>query len=68
MDMRDEMAEIRGEVMDIYQDKLSDKWECLLFGSNDFIYMPREGYEPSIFIRFMMRLCFDCKWVRKEKK
>jgi hypothetical protein len=62
-------AKMSEECVILSQPKLSDKWECLLFGSdkNGFTYTPREGYEPNIFVRFMMRLCFDCKWIRKGR-
>lgn len=48
--------------------ELSDKWICYLFGGNEragFSYVPPKNYEPNICVRIMMRLCFDCRWVKK---
>jgi hypothetical protein len=50
--------------------ELSEKWECWLFGStppNGFIYTPVAGKVPNAFIRFMMRICLGCRWVKKEE-
>ena len=45
-------------------------WKCYLFGSypscNGIIYHPNEGQVPNWFIRFMMNLCFGCKWIKDE--
>jgi hypothetical protein len=45
-------------------------WTCYLFGSTSgygLTYTPQEGRVPNRFVRFMMRICFDCKWVKKDK-
>ena len=47
-------------------------WQCYMFGarsgSGDLIYRPFKGREPHAFARFMMRLCFDCHWVKDAPK
>jgi hypothetical protein len=44
-------------------------WECHLFGgiNNGYgaTYTPAKGREPNRFARFMMRICFDCRWVKR---
>ena len=43
-------------------------WKCYLFGNrpggNGIMYVPSEGRVPNRFVRFMMRICFDCLWVK----
>jgi len=45
-------------------------WKCYLFGNrpggNGIIYIPQEGRVPNRFVRFMMRICFDCLWVEEK--
>jgi hypothetical protein len=31
------------------------------------VYMPAKGREPSRFVRWMMRICFDCLWVKESR-
>ena len=49
--------------------KLSN-WTCYMFGNRPggvgIMYTPEEGRVPNRFVRFMMRVCFDCKWVKKD--
>jgi len=51
----------------IHQPKYSN-WKCYLFGNrpggNGIMYVPSEGRVPNRFVRFMMRICFDCLWVK----
>ena len=53
----------------IHNPKLSD-WSCYMFGNrpggSGIIYTPQEGKVPNRFVRFMMRICFDCKWVKND--
>ena len=42
------------------------EWTCYLFGGSTS-YIPLKGQVPNMFVRFMMRICFNCKWVKKEK-
>ena len=46
--------------------KLSE-WKCHLFGSdgtNGITYQPVEGKVPNWFIRWMMKICLGCTWVK----
>jgi hypothetical protein len=47
------------------------EWKCYLFGTKPggggVIYIPSKGYEPNWFARWMMKVCFDCTWVRENK-
>jgi hypothetical protein len=51
----------------LYSPNLSD-WHCHLFGGtyeNGITYRPLEGNEPNAFQRWLMKVCFDCTWVKK---
>ena len=54
----------------IQQPKYSN-YTCYMFGNrpggSGIIYTPQEGRVPNRFVRFMMRICFDCKWVKNDK-
>lgn len=45
-------------------------WSCYMFGNrpggSGMMYKPAEGQVPNRFVRFMMRICFDCVWVKNE--
>jgi hypothetical protein len=45
-------------------------WKCYMFGNRPdgkgIIYTPAEGQVPNCFVRFMMRICFDCFWVKNK--
>ena len=46
-------------------------WRCYMYGSkpNDSyktIYIPYEGSVPNRFIRYMMKICLGCTWVKGE--
>lgn len=45
-------------------------WVCYMFGNRPggfgIQYQPIEGRVPNAFVRFMMRVCFDCLWVRTK--
>ena len=44
-------------------------WVCYLFGAtggHGIRYVPRKGRVPNRFVRFMMRICFDCKWMKTD--
>jgi hypothetical protein len=46
-------------------------WKCYLFGNRPdvntgIVYTPQEGQVPNRFVRFMMRICFDCMWVKEK--
>jgi hypothetical protein len=48
----------------------NSNWKCYLFGNrpggNGIIYVPPEERVPNRFVRFMMRICFDCLWVEEK--
>jgi hypothetical protein len=45
-------------------------YTCYMFGSrpggSGISYNPSEGQVPNRFVRFMMRICFGCLWVKNE--
>lgn len=47
------------------------EWQCYLFGNRPgkvgIIYRPTKGNEPNFFVRWMMKVCFDCLWVKDNK-
>ena len=45
--------------------KRSD-WQCYLTGGPDgLVLVPNEGNVPNAFHRFMQRVCFGFRWVKK---
>ena len=47
------------------------EWTCYLFGNrpdpnSGLAWRPAKGSVPNRFVRWMMRICFDCYWVRQE--
>lgn len=46
------------------------KWVCYLFGGKpDFpsiTWRPLEGKEPNWFVRLMMKIFFDCTWIKDK--
>ena len=46
------------------------EWQCYMFGnrpgSMGIVYRPIKGKEPNWFVRLMMRVCFDCLWVKDK--
>jgi hypothetical protein len=46
-------------------------WQLYMFGSTPdkpgMVYRPGIGYEPSWFVRWMMKVCFDCLWAKKKQ-
>jgi hypothetical protein len=48
------------------------EWKCYMFGNSPevnegIMYVPRKGHEPNWFVRWMMKVCFDCTWVKEQK-
>ncbi len=47
-------------------------WKRYMFGNRPggtgIVYCPSEGRVPNRFVRWMMRLCFDCVWQFEEQK
>ena len=61
------MSEVNQDLKLMLSLELSD-WQCYMFGNrpggNGLVYRPQMGRVPNAFVRFMMRVCFDCVWVR----
>jgi hypothetical protein len=60
----------KGEVLIVQNPKLSE-WKCHLFGSdgtNGITYHPVEGKVPNFFIRWMMKICLGCTWVKVKNE
>jgi hypothetical protein len=53
----------------IHNPKLSN-WTCYMFGNRPggvgIMYTPEEGRVPNRFVRFMMKICFACTWVKND--
>ena len=53
----------------IHQPKYSN-YTCYLFGGNagfsPITWIPEEGKVPNAWVRFWMKIFFDCKWVEKD--
>ncbi len=45
-------------------------WKCYLFGNKPggqgFVYTPIKGNVPNWFVRWMMKICFGCTWVKDK--
>ena len=54
----------------LFQSPEPSNWECYLFGNRPggmgMVYRPIKGKVPNRFVRFMMTICFDCYWVKKD--
>ena len=53
----------------ISESYLPSGWVCYLFGAtagNGLAYYPAKGKVPNVFVRWMMKLCFDCTWVKRD--
>ena len=54
----------------LLQSPEASNWECYLFGTRPdgmgIAYRPKKGNVPNRFVRFMMTICFDCKWVKND--
>jgi hypothetical protein len=48
----------------------TSNYTCYMFGNrpggSGMIYKPAEGQVPNRFVRFMMRICFGCLWVKND--
>jgi hypothetical protein len=46
-------------------------WQCYLFGNkpggHGIVYFPSKGQVPNWFVRWMMKVCLGCTWVKKEQ-
>ena len=55
----------------LYTIKLPEQseWKCYMFGNTPhdnqgIVWIPRKGQEPNWFVRWMMRVCFACTWIK----
>jgi len=50
----------------------SSEWQCYLFGNRPgsigMIYTPPKGRVPNWFVRWAMRIFFDCLWVKNKSE
>lgn len=48
----------------------SSDWSCYLFGNKPggvgMIYVPTKDQVPNWFVRWMMKICLGCTWVKKD--
>jgi hypothetical protein len=49
------------------------EWQCYMFGNTPqtncgITYRPTKGGEPNWFVRWMMKICFACTWVKDKNK
>jgi hypothetical protein len=62
------MAELKDLTVDFRRER-SD-WKCYMFGNrpgdDGLIYIPAKGQVPNRFVRFMMKICFNCLWVKED--
>jgi hypothetical protein len=53
----------------INQPKQSN-WTCYMFGGDagfsPMTWVPQEGKVPNAWVRFWMKVFFDCKWVKNK--
>ena len=56
----------------VFSSRKDSDWECYLFGSTPdnpgITYTPAVGNVPNWFVRWMMKLCLACTWVKKEER
>ena len=45
-------------------------WSCYLFGNKPggmgIVYVPAKDQVPNWFVRWMMKICLGCTWVKKD--
>ena len=62
------IADDKSYTCSIKQPKQSN-YTCYMFGNRPggmgMVYTPQEGQVPNRFVRFMMRICLGCTWVKK---
>ena len=51
----------------LQQPERDPEWRCYLFGATDVFYTPKKGAVPNWFVRWMMKICFGCRWVKVSK-
>ena len=53
--------------------KRAEEWRCYMFGNRPdsktgMVYFPWDADIPNWFVRWMMKICFACTWVKVEQK
>jgi hypothetical protein len=46
------------------------EWICYMFGAsagNGISYRPLKDKQPNWFVRYMMKVCFDCTWIKDKQ-
>jgi hypothetical protein len=64
--MTDKFYETKFPDYQLITPKLSN-WTCYLFGGSlgdGILWTPQEGKVPNAWVRFWMKVFFDCKWVK----
>lgn len=67
--MNDDNQDLYPGKMEIVESPELSNWKCHLFGGTDshgITYTPIKGKVPNWFIRWMMKICLGCKWVKVE--
>jgi hypothetical protein len=63
------IADDKSYTCSIKQPKQSN-YTCYMFGNRPggmgMVYTPAEGQVPNRFVRFMMRICLGCTWVKNK--
>jgi hypothetical protein len=48
------------------------EWACYMFGStpgsNGLVYYPNKNSVPNWFVRWMMKVCLGCTWMKGDWK
>jgi hypothetical protein len=52
--------------------KMDTEWQCYMYGSSKdkyggMVYTPPEGQIPNWFVRWCMRVCLGCTWVKNNE-
>ena len=53
--------------MSMLKPRKDSEWTCYMFGGKEgdgIAWIPTEGNVPNRFVRFMMKVCFGCTWVK----
>lgn len=69
---RDDIA-VDGSKVSFIKVPERSEWKCYLFGNtpevnSGMLYIPQKGCEPNWFVRYMMKICFACTWVKDERR
>lgn len=54
----------------LFANYVESGWICYMFGNKPggcgITYRPRKGNVPNFFVRWMMKICFDCTWIKDK--